>query len=74
MRNSQILIFYNEQYYATFWDRKGPYQIWTPVKENKSFAKERGIATALPEKGYIEELFDEDYHTKSYIWFYGEWL
>ncbi len=23
---------------------------------------------------YIEELFNEDWYAKSYIWFYGEWL
>lgn len=74
VRNSQIIIFYDEQYYKTFWDRKGPYQIWTPIKNQRSFAKERGITTQLPEIGYIEELDDEDWYAKSYIWFYGEWL
>ena len=74
VRDSQIIIFYDEQYYKSFWDRTGPYQIWTPIKNKRSFAKERGIVTHLPEIGYIEELDDEDYHTKSYIWFYGEWL
>ncbi|MBQ4522085.1 MAG: DUF3916 domain-containing protein [Lachnospiraceae bacterium] len=74
VHDSQIIIFYDEEYYASFWDRKGPEQIWTPVKENTSFAKERGIETELPEVGYVEEFFDEDYNTKSYIWFYGECL
>lgn len=40
---------------------KGPYQIWTPIKNERSFAKERGIATNLPEIGYIEELYDDDW-------------
>ena len=30
--------------------------------------------TKLPEIGYMEELHDEDWYEKSYIWFYGEWL
>ncbi len=72
MRDSQIIIFYDEKYYASFWDRKGPYQIWTPIKNKYSFVKERGILTKLPEIGYIEEIDEEDYRTKSYIWFYGE--
>ena len=59
---------------ANDWDRKGPYQIWTRVDDKRSFAKERGIMTKLPEIGYIEELNDEDYYTKSNIWFYGEWI
>ena len=43
------------------------------MDDKRSFVKERGIVTELPEIGYIEELNDEDYQTKSYIWFYGEW-
>ena len=74
VRESQIIIFYDEEYYNSFWDRKGPYQIWTRVDDKRSFAKERGIMTKLPEIGYIEELNDEDYYTKSNIWFYGEWI
>ena len=30
--------------------------------------------TKLPEIGYMEELHNEDWYDKSYIWFYGEWL
>lgn len=44
------------------------------MDDKRSFAKERGIMTKLPEIGYIEELNDEDYYTKSNIWFYGEWI
>ncbi len=71
VRDSQIIIFYDEKYYSTFWNRNGEYQKWTPT-EGRSFAKERNIETRLYETGYIEELFDEDYNCKSYIWFYGE--
>lgn len=74
VRNSQIIIFYDEKYYSTFWKRDGEYQKWTRIESGKSFAKERNIKTDLPETGYIEELFDEDYYVKSYIWFYGEQL
>lgn len=74
VRNSQIIIFYDEEYYNSFWNRKGPYQIWTLMDKKYSFAKERGIVTELPEIGYIEELNDEDYHTKTHIWFYGEFI
>lgn len=72
VRESQIIIFYDEEYYNSFLDRKGPYQIWTRVDDKRSFAKERGIVTELSEIGYMEELNDEDYYAKSYIWFYGE--
>ena len=72
IRLSEIIIFYEEWYYKSFWDRKGPYQIWTPMNNDYSFAKARGIVTELSEIGYIEELNDEDYNIKSQIWFYGE--
>lgn len=55
---------------------KGKYMsifMFRVVLGKRSFAKERGIVTELPEIGYIEQLNDEDYHTKTYIWFYGEW-
>lgn len=71
---SQIIIFYDESYYESFWDRKGPYQIWTSLDSSRSFAKERGIVTELPEVGYIEEINDGDSYTKTQIWFYGECL
>lgn len=69
---SQIIIFYDEKYYDSFGDRKGPYQIWTPIEGKYSFAKGRGIITELSERGYIEDLNDEDFCVKSQIWFYGE--
>lgn len=75
VRDSRIIIFYDENYYNSFWDRKkGPYQIWTPIKNERSFTKERGIVTDLLEIGYIEELYDDDWYGKSFIWFYGEWF
>lgn len=58
--NSQIIIFYDEQYYNTFFDRKGNYQVWIPI-ENYSFAASRGISADLNEKGYLEILYEDDY-------------
>ena len=69
--NSQIVIFKNEEYYRNFWDRKGPYQTWTPI-EGRSFAEERGISSGLKEVGYEEVLNDEDFTRRSFIWCYME--
>lgn len=69
--SSQIIIFYDEHYYNTFFDRKGDYQVWIPV-ENYSFVGSRGIDTDLNEKGYLEILHEDDYTSKCEIWFYGE--
>ncbi len=68
---SQIIVFYDEEYYNSFFDRQTAYQRWTPIK-NRSFIKERNIKCDLIEKGYIEILKDEDYSRKSELWFYGE--
>lgn len=69
--SSQIIIFYDENYYNNFFNRTGPYQTWTLIEE-RSFMKSRGIKSGLKEKGYVEVLNDEDGSYKCEIWFYGE--
>lgn len=70
---SQIIIFYDEDYYNSFWKRSSNEQTWLPMdSDTRSFAKERNIKTSLKEKGYIEILSDEDNQRKSTLWFYGE--
>lgn len=70
--NSQITIFYDENYFNSFFVRNDPYQMWIPLDEKKSFVKRRNIDCNLHEKGYLEILEDEDYTFKCQIWFYGE--
>ena len=40
-------------------------------KSEYYYLKDNAIVTKLPE---MEELHNEDWYEKSYIWFYGEWL
>lgn len=72
--SSQIIIFYDKEYYDTFWDRNDNDQKWTVINNSKlSLAKERGIATDLTEIGYTETLMDEDgYYKNTELWFYGD--
>lgn len=71
--NSQIMIFYDADYYNSFWDRTGPYQFWTPMESAHSFCRERGISTSLREKGYHEKLIeDADTVFEDDVWLYGE--
>ena len=42
-------------------------------KSEYYYLKDNAIVTKLPEIGYMEELHDEDWYEKSYIWFYVEW-
>lgn len=70
---SQIIIFYDEDYYNTFWDRTSNEQTWLPIdSEFVSFVKSRNIKTTLQEKGYIELAMEENVQRKSILWFYGE--
>lgn len=72
--DSQIIIFYDKKYYNSFWDRKGPYQVWTRIENTKSFTKARGISTTLPETCYKEKISEDDETRISYLWYYGEQL
>ncbi len=69
--SSQIIIFYSEEYYNSFFERRGPYQTWIPIT-NRSFVASRNIQTGITEKGYTELLEEDDGIVKSEIWFYGE--
>ena len=72
LRNSQIIIFYDQKYYDSFWNRRGGYQDWSRTPEGMSLIKERNIVTELKEFGFKETLTDEDYTVVQHIWFYGE--
>ncbi len=71
--NSQIIIFYSEDYYRTFWDRNGKYQKWDYIAdEEMSLMKSRNIDIDLNEKGYYETIIEENTEIKSVLWFYGD--
>ena len=71
--DSQIVIFYDESYYKSFWTRNTTEQTWTILKDPaKSFIKERNIQTQLNEVGYLETISEPDFNKKSILWFYGE--
>ena len=70
---SQIVIFYDKNYYESFWTRNTPEQSWTFIENRaKSFVGERNIETKLNEIGYLETISEVDFNKKSTLWFYGE--
>ncbi|MCR5100684.1 MAG: DUF3916 domain-containing protein [Butyrivibrio sp.] len=69
---SQIIIFYDQEYYDTFWNRHDSYQDWSRISDGCSLMKERNIETELKEYGFKETLTDEDYTVHNDLWFYGE--
>lgn len=71
--NSQIIIFYDENYYNSFWLRNSTEQTWAPIiKQGMSFIQERHIESSLKEKGYYETITDLDFTHKTVLWFYGD--
>lgn len=70
--DSQIIIFYDEEYYREFWERNTFYQKWIPIENSKSLIKTRNLSTVLCERGYTEIICDEDGMYQSELWFYGE--
>lgn len=69
--DSQIIIFYDKQYYKTFWNRNEKYQKWIPL-DNNSFKIDKKLITNMIELGFKEIIDDEDgYYTRE-LWFYGE--
>ena len=70
---SQIIIFYDEDYYNSFWSRDSVAQTWDPIfKEGMSFIQCRHIDSNLKEKGYYETITDRDVTQKTRLWFYGD--
>ena len=70
---SQIIIFYDKNYYSSFWSRNSIEQSWYPIdKDGLSFLQERNINSNLKEKGYIETVNEDEYSHKTKLWFYGE--
>ena len=70
---SQIIIFYDENYYNSFWLRNSKEQTWDPIlDQGKSFIQDRHIKSVLKEKGYYETINELDCIYKSILWFYGD--
>lgn len=69
---SQIIIFYDEEYYNAFWERNTPDQTWLLLPTDaRSFSAERNINTPLREKGY-REISKDGEERRSTLWFYGD--
>ena len=68
--NSQIIIFYDEDYYNSFRN----FEKRQTFTEDCSFVRERGIVTNLKEIGVEDIFIDEDdgYICKSHDWWYFE--
>ena len=73
MQSSQIVIFYDKEYYDSFFERDNECQRWSIVTA-RSFAKERGIHTALHEICIDCREYDDDSSLvyETVMWCYGD--
>lgn len=71
--SSQIIVFYDKEYYDSFWDRSNAYQQWCRCKTNRSLLAEHNIQTNLQELLIRETIRDEEDVFRFDLWFYGEW-
>lgn len=70
---SQIIIFYDKEYYDDFWTRNNEYQKWERIHEhNLSLLKSKNMTIDLNEQGYKETIIDDNEIITSILWFYGE--
>jgi hypothetical protein len=72
--DSQIIVFFSEDYYNNFFIRDSENQKWTLLQEECERISQWIIK--IPDdfciKGYLEEIIDEDYHYLGKLWFIGE--
>jgi hypothetical protein len=79
MFSSRVMVFFDEAYYADFFNRTGDVQVWSPLPVERNLAVEWGLSfpSGLSVKGYHELLqadpSDPDTHDYTgEIWAIGE--
>ncbi len=72
--DSQIIIFFSEEYFDSFFNRESGEQRWLSLASNRSLAREwnLNIPPRFCEKGFQEIIQDEDYAHTGEVWFFGE--
>lgn len=72
--DSQIIVFFGNDYYMSFFDRNSEDQKWIPLSEKRDIIREwnLNIPGLIEIKGYREEIYDEDSCYSGELWFIGE--
>lgn len=72
--DSQVIVFFGQDYFRTFFDRSSECQSWTPLRESRSIRSEwhLDIPETFQERGYHERIRDEDMAYDGELWFIGE--
>lgn len=71
--NSQIVVFFDEDYFNNFFIRDNPEQTWKPIVDDKEFLKEWNleIPNGLFLTGY-HEIINDEYYYEGQIWAIAE--
>ena len=72
--DSELIVFFGDEYFGTFFDRNSEGQTWTPLRESRSLEREWDLELpgGFQEKGYHERIRSEDYSHDGEVWFVGE--
>lgn len=70
---SQIIVFFSQEYFSSFFTRDSDQQKWIALNE-KSLAKKWSLALPkeFEEKGFRQEIVDEDRSFINELWFFGQ--
>lgn len=72
--DSQIIVFFGDEYYKNFFNRNTKYQKWIPLLKERNICKEWDLnfPSSMKVKGYKEEIYEEDLCYEGELWFIGE--
>ena len=72
--DSQLIVFYSSDYFASFFHRDAPDQQWTQLPTSRSLAREwrLSVPPGFCERGYHEHIHDDSYQHDGEIRFFGE--
>tara|TARA_B100000767_G_C19433834_1_gene397121 strand:- start:65 stop:601 length:537 start_codon:yes stop_codon:yes gene_type:complete len=72
--NSQIIVFYDNNYYDEFFDRNSDYHRWSKLNSGVNIIDSLNLKCpdSFSVQGYKEEINDGDYKHKGQIWCIGE--
>ncbi|OGO83074.1 MAG: hypothetical protein A2Y18_06735 [Clostridiales bacterium GWD2_32_19] len=71
--DSQVIVFFGDDYYRNFFNRNNEFQKWTLLSEVYILNDWKVYSPCdLAIKGYKEEIIYEDYKSTSELWFIGD--
>jgi hypothetical protein len=74
MFSSRVTVFFDEEYFSNFFDRRGPYQTWSILPSNRNLLQEWQLSEdfQITGIGYSEHIVDEDSVYDGEVWFFGD--